>query len=304
MRKGSDSYSFVVFSGSTASEPYRFSLKKRVCNFFLSFLFLSIVFLVGFSIQHYAMWNQLDDLKQLRDENKTQKIQIKAFSGSIEDLKEQMVRLVEFDRKLRVMTDIGPPQGSSESFGVGGTEEQGAAYSTSNVSVSSLSTSISQDLDLLHATVLKQKKSFQELEEVVQSRESLWASTPSIWPTSGWLSSSFGKRISPFTGHLAMHKGIDIAARPGTPVIAPAGGVVSYSRFNGGYGRYLKLSHGYGIESHYGHLSKTAVKVGQKVKRGDVIAYVGNTGLSTGPHLHYEILVNNAAVNPMKYILN
>ncbi len=294
-----DHYSIVIFSGSTTSEPYRFSLRKGLLKYFIGASVLVFLSLAVFFLQYNLMSKQLVELSPLRKENKAQKIQIENFSNTVEDLKNQVVRLVEFDRKLRIMTDIGPPKGSTNSFGVGGSEEQGVSYSGVSVTAS-----IQQNLELLQTKVVEQEMSFQELEEVVESRKSLWASTPSVWPTSGWLSSRFGKRISPFTGRQQMHRGIDIAARPGTPIIAPASGVVSYFRFNGGFGRYLKLSHGYGVVTHYGHLSKAAVKVGQKVKRGDVIGYVGNTGLSTGPHLHYEVFVNKVSVDPMKYILN
>ncbi len=299
MGKPDRSYTVVIFPGATTSEPYRFCIRKGVCKFLVCFSAFFILVVGGLSVRHFQMSEQLADLKDLRKENKTQKIQIGNFSSRIEALKDQVVRLVEFDRKLRVMTDIGPPQGSTQSFGMGGAEDLHPSFSAPN-----LTAAIQEDLKSLQTKVRRQEQSFQELEEVVQSRHSLWASTPSIWPTSGWLSSRFGKRTSPFTGKLANHRGIDIAARPGTPIIAPAAGVVTYYKFNGGFGRYLKLNHGYGTVTHYGHLSKAAVKVGQKVKRGDIIGYVGNTGLSTGPHLHYEVYVNNLAINPMKYILN
>ncbi|MFQ5587687.1 MAG: M23 family metallopeptidase [Nitrospiria bacterium] len=255
--------------------------------------------LAVFSVQFYKMFQEVKDLGPLRAENKAQKIQIQTFSGTIEDLKNQVVRLVEFDRKLRVMTDIGPPKGSMSTLGVGGSEEHKALQSGG-----SQEDLMQRELESLQSRVIEQEKSYQELEEVVQDRQSMWASTPSIWPTSGWLTSTFGKRVSPFSGRLQNHNGIDIAARPGTPIIAPASGVVSYSRFNGGFGRFLKINHGYGIVTHYAHLAKAAVKVGQKVKRGEVIAYVGNTGLSTGPHLHYEVSVNKVTIDPMRYILN
>jgi len=297
--KPQDYYNIVVFSGSTTSEPRRFRFRKGLLKYFVGAFLLSSLALGAFVVQYRFLSKQLVSLRPLRNENKNQKAQIESFSSTIEDLENQVVRLVEFDRKLRIMTDIGPPKESSTSFGIGGSEEQLVSFSRT-----SLSAAIQQDLELLQTKIIDQEMSFQELEEVVESRKSLWASTPSIWPTSGWLSSRFGKRISPFTGRRQMHRGIDIAARPGTPIIAPASGVVSTYRFNGGYGRYLKLNHGYGIVTHYGHLSKAAVKVGQKIKRGDVIGYVGNTGLSTGPHLHYEVFVNKVSVDPMKYILN
>lgn len=300
MEKLDDFYSIVIFSGTKTSEPYRICLKKGLIKVIVGFSIVFSIVLLIFSVQYYLMWDQLEDVTSLRRENKTQKIQIQSFSNTIEDLKNQVVRLVEFDRKLRVMTDIGPPKENVSTFGVGGSDEQ----QISSYAGSDRTQMIHRDLELLQSRVIRQEKSFQELEEVVRNRQSLWASTPSIWPTSGWLTSSFGKRISPFSGRLSNHNGIDISARPGTPIIAPASGVITYSRFNGGFGRFLRLNHGYGVITHYGHLSKVDVKVGQKVKRGDVIAYVGNTGLSTGPHLHYEVSVNKVPVNPMSYILN
>jgi septal ring factor EnvC (AmiA/AmiB activator) len=259
---------------------------------------LSLV-LVGFLVQYLFMLGQLTELRDLRKETKTQKIQIQSFLGTIDDLKMQMTRLMELDRKLRVITDIGPAKESVNMAGLGGAEEIGTSHPDSR-----LMASIQQDLGDLQAKAIQQEKSFQELTETMHNRQSLWASTPSIWPTTGWLTSGFGNRVSPFTGRAAMHNGIDIAARQDTPVIAPAAGVVSYFGFDSGLGKLIKVNHGYGMVTYYGHLSKVTVKIGQKVKRGDIIAYVGNTGLSTGPHLHYEVYVNDVPMNPMKYILN
>ena len=160
------------------------------------------------------------------------------------------------------------------------------------------------DLSYLQNEATQQGVSFQELAYAVKNKQSMWASTPSVWPVRGWLTSSFGNRISPFTGSVMLHNGIDIATRMETAIIAPAAGIVSYAGYDNGLGKLLKLNHGYGVQTVYGHLSKFNTQSGHRVKRGDVIAYVGNTGLSTGPHLHYEIVVNNIPVNPMKYILN
>ncbi len=226
MAQSNDSYTVVIFSGTKTSEPYRLSLKKGVIKLFIGFAVVFSMVLAAFSFQYYLMWDQLEDVTNLRKENKTQKVQIQGFSNTIEDLKNQVVRLVEFDRKLRVMTDIGPPKRNTSAFGVGGSDEQ----QISSYAVLEPLEVIHRDLELLQSHVAQQDKSFQELEEVVHDRQSLWASTPSIWPTSGWLTSSFGKRISPFSGRLANHNGIDIAARPGTPIIAPASGVVTFSQ--------------------------------------------------------------------------
>jgi murein DD-endopeptidase MepM/ murein hydrolase activator NlpD len=151
---------------------------------------------------------------------------------------------------------------------------------------------------------ITQEKVFESLYEGLKSQRNLLSSTPSIRPTEGWLSSGFGYRVSPFTGLREFHKGLDFAGRKGTKIIAPADGVVSFTGRNGSYGKMIKIDHGHGIITRYGHLQKALKKRGEAVKRGDVIALMGNTGHSTGPHLHYEVLLNGLPVNPKKYILN
>jgi len=148
------------------------------------------------------------------------------------------------------------------------------------------------------------EQSVLELWETLSERQNLLAATPSIKPVRGWFTSKFGYRISPFTNRPVMHNGIDIAAAPGSPIVAPADGVVSFAGYDPGYGKLVSIDHGYGVVTRYGHTSQIFVEVGQKVKRRDVIAAVGNTGRSTGPHLHYEVRVNNVPVDPQNYVLD
>lgn len=127
-------------------------------------------------------------------------------------------------------------------------------------------------------------------------------SAPNLWPVDGQVTGSFGERIDPFNGEGAFHSGVDIGSNYGHPVIAPADGVVTFADFLGGYGKAIMLDHGHGISTRYGHLSGYAVAPGQEVHRGDVIGYVGLSGRSTGPHLHYEVRINDTPVNPYKYL--
>ncbi len=136
----------------------------------------------------------------------------------------------------------------------------------------------------------------------VESQQALARATPSIWPIAGWLSSGFGNRADPFTGQPDYHAGLDISADKGTPVRATADGVVETAAYNGNYGNSILISHGFGIETRFGHLSGYAVGVGQKVKRGDIVGYVGSTGRATAPHLHYEILLNGSPINPLRLL--
>jgi murein DD-endopeptidase MepM/ murein hydrolase activator NlpD len=126
--------------------------------------------------------------------------------------------------------------------------------------------------------------------------------TPNLWPVEGQVTGSFGERIDPFNGEGAFHSGVDIGSSYGAPVVAPADGVVMLTETLGGYGKTIMVDHGNGISTRYGHLSGYAVTAGQHVHRGDVIGYVGESGRSTGPHLHYEVRINNTPVNPYKYL--
>jgi murein DD-endopeptidase MepM/ murein hydrolase activator NlpD len=128
------------------------------------------------------------------------------------------------------------------------------------------------------------------------------AQAPSLWPVEGPITGPFGARIDPFNGEGAFHRGVDISTNYGHPIIAPADGQVTFADFMSGYGRMIVLDHGDGFATRYGHLSGFAVVEGQSVKRGDVIGYVGMSGRSTGPHLHYEVWLHNTPVNPYKYL--
>lgn len=136
----------------------------------------------------------------------------------------------------------------------------------------------------------------------VERRHALAAATPSIWSVAGWLSSSYGRRKDPFSGGPDFHPGLDISADYGQPVLATGDASVTSAGPNGAYGNMVMLDHGFGIVTKYGHLSRIAVQAGQRVKRGDVVGFVGSTGRSTGSHLHYEIWMNGRLTNPMQLL--
>ena len=138
----------------------------------------------------------------------------------------------------------------------------------------------------------------------ILDRDSFLKSTPTILPVQGWVTSYYGMRMSPTSGRVKMHEGIDIGAPLGSSILAPADGVVTYSGSKPGFGYFVQIDHGYGIETIFGHNRKNTVKKGQEIKRGNIIAKVGNTGSSTGPHVHYEVRVNGIAVDPLYFILN
>ncbi|HKY62554.1 MAG TPA: M23 family metallopeptidase [bacterium] len=157
-------------------------------------------------------------------------------------------------------------------------------------------------LDELAEFAINLEDRVNEVYEANEDRISFWASTPSLWPTQGWITSGFGYRLSPWGEGVRMHKGIDIASPYGSAVFAPSDGTVVYSGYKGGYGNTVIIDHGYGISTLYGHNSELFVAEGDKITRGMKISAVGNTGASTGPHLHYEVHVDGIPTDPSKYI--
>lgn len=142
-----------------------------------------------------------------------------------------------------------------------------------------------------------------ELDEHLLDKSSVLKSTPTILPSVGWITSYFGHRVSPTAGKVKMHEGLDVGAPFGTPIVAPADGVITFAGHKAGFGNFVQIDHGYGIETIYAHAQKVIAKNGQRIYRGDLIAKVGSTGYSTGPHLHYEVRVNGIAVDPLYFVL-
>ena len=181
----------------------------------------------------------------------------------------------------------------------------GGARQTNGVASSVLSASLSSPeatFGVLRSLLQALESRLLFVRRDVERREALAAATPSIWPTRGWLSGAFGGRSDPFTGEQGFHRGLDISTEDGQPVFATAGGVVESASYTGDYGNLIVLKHGFGLATRYGHLSGFGARPGQKVKRGDLIGYVGSTGRSTGTHLHYEILVNGNLLNPLRLL--
>jgi murein DD-endopeptidase MepM/ murein hydrolase activator NlpD len=269
------------------------------------FILVSSVALISWIIRDYRMIKpQMSRLAQLQKENEQQKRQFVHLKGRISQLTQKMVELQEFDHRLKVMVNLDANDENAP-LGVGGSDPKDLTpdYSTARTH-RDLVRVMHRSLDTLDNEIDFDKEDKAQLQGFLEKQKKLLASTPSIWPTKGWLSSRFSYRFSPFTGRKEFHKGIDVSTRMGAPIIAPANGVVAAVRWDHLSGKVLAINHGYGLVTKYAHLSKALVKKGQYVKRGETIALVGNTGRSTGPHLHYEVHLNKVATNPLRYILN
>ena len=258
---------------------------------------------LGFLGWHYLRAREARlQLTRLQDENQIQKLKLGLLADEISHLEKQISTIRDFDSKLRVIANLEPPPPST--LGIGGTVPEDVREGMIlQGDETGLIQQMKTDLERLSTEAQTEGASLQRLEGLLEGKREQLACTPSIMPTRGWLSSGFGYRISPFTGAIQMHEGIDFSNAVGTPIVAPADGLVVNVGREYGYGKILVIDHSYGIITRYGHLHRIHVKVGQKIKRGDLIGEIGNTGRSTGPHLHYEVRVNNVAVDPRKYIL-
>lgn len=267
---------------------------------------LLVVMSVGATVHYFRVAQDAAENRVLREENLTLRGQLKSVRERIEHIGTTLDRVERFDQKLRAITLLSDPQ---RNLAMGPTEpETGITAPATDTQFSKLAaaevtTALTGRLDKLSAEATRQEQSLQELQAYFQDQKSILASTPSMWPARGWVTSDFGSRLDPYTADRVMHAGMDIAAPHGKEVFAPSDGTVVFAGLKGGYGNVLVIDHGYGIKTRYGHLAKMLVKAGDKVKRGALIAAVGNTGRSTGPHLHYEVRVNGIPQNPRKFIL-
>jgi len=299
-------YHIVVFP-SVSSAPRRFRIKRRTVSILLFSSLLAAVLEVGFLVQYVILSGELWELESLRAEAIQHRAQSKTLSTGMEDIRKQLSSMKEMNVRLRIMLGLDPPKSGQLTSSLGGKEELPGAGTVVGLQGAAMINEEARQLQKLAWLSLEagdQQRNMQELTGIVDSRRAQWAATPSIWPVQGWISSKFGHRISPFTGRNTMHGGIDISAPMSTPVVAPAGGTVVLAQFEAGLGNAIILSHGYGLKTTYGHLAKLKVRDGQAVKRGDVIGWVGSTGLSTGPHLHYEVEHRGASMDPLKFIID
>jgi len=301
--KKKEYYTFMFLPGPNArvrSQSISKSVIKAVLLSLAGVLVLSVYLIYEYDDVKGKVW----ELQSMREELMRQKAQVQNFALNLIDYKRQMFLLRDLDTKLRRAVSLGPRNKAQLLLGMGGQDELGLQNlaTIGEKKQDEALKEMHQELTQLQEAASKQETSLQTLIEYFEDKRSLYASTPAVWPVRGWVTSPFGNRISPLTGMIQFHEGIDIAAQIGTPVVAPADGVVIKADFEAGYGNVVELSHGYGLKTVFGHNSRLNVKPGQHVKRGDIISYTGNTGSSTGPHLHYEVRVNGLPVNPVRYL--
>jgi len=250
-----------------------------------------------------------ETLANQRNEIQNQSQQISDFSSEINSLKERLLALNEFEKKIRVMADLDKRPDSAHLFGVGGPIPRALDPKMAlGDQRGSLVREMHSQVDQLALAAVNQEDHFKALVTHIEKQRGLLASTPTIRPidpdVEHLVTSRFEYRQSPFTNVREFHKGYDISAREGTPIYATAAGTVTFAGDKGLLGKTIIIDHGYGLTTTYGHCSRLLKLQGEKVRRWDTIALLGNTGRSTGPHVHYEVALHGVQVNPEKYFLN
>lgn len=251
-------------------------------------------------------WSARTEIAQLRTANSALAVETGNYRAATGELTTQIQALENVIDELGSRASLAPEQARAMKKlpAVVKAKAAGGALQTA-IGVSSVLSSLTTPEDVfssLRGMLQGLENRLRYVRRDVERQEALAAATPSIWPAHGWLTGSFGGRSDPFTGEAGFHQGLDISTEKGKPVFATADGTVESAAYSGDYGKLVVLNHGFGLTTRYGHLSGFNVKPGDKVKRNDVIGFVGSTGRSTGAHLHYEILANGKLINPLQLL--
>ena len=268
-----------------------------IASVVFSFLILSIAF---YNIRNYIQ-------KEAAKENQSLRQEISSFNKDLSLILEVLGDIqLRDDNIYRAIFETDPYPDYKRQLGTGGNSMKYKKYE--NMEYGDLVIEISKKIELIEKKLASQSKSFDEVFDLTKEKQKMIKSIPSIQPVSNRdltrIASGFGLRMHPIYKIIKMHKGMDFTAPIGTEIYATGDGIVEKVGWVGGYGRTIMINHGFGYKTRYAHCSKYNCRKGQKVKRGDLIGFVGNTGQSSGPHLHYEVFKNNKQINPVNFFFN
>ncbi len=297
-------YFIFIDPRSTVVKQIRISLTQFILSIF--FLFLLVAVLLKLAVNMGIKFNHNSQINQLESENRILQQELKLMGEKISIIRSHIDQIEALDDQIRSRLDIAPIKEDVRQVGIGGSDLiKTSGIALEDLKLQSLITDNKNTLARLEREIKLESESFQKLLSTVNRKEDSLQYLPAIKPVlNGRITDGFGKRRHPIYKRITDHLGIDIAANRGTPVLASADGYVTFTGTNGGYGNFISINHKYGFETKYGHLQKIYVRRGQFVKRGDKIGEVGNSGLSTAPHLHYEVHYRNKPVNPADYYFN
>ena len=280
----------------------RISIPKVAIKYIVGGVCLLLIFTAGACIHYQQVVStanqEKEELESLRSNNQSQLAKIDELSNVTSQLQNDMDRLNALDAEIRSIVHHDDPTTTSRA---GLIRPSIAVYNQASGQAKLEIDDIRERVNQLQVAMKLREESLSSLKQELLAKQARLAATPSIWPANGQVTSPFGRRG--MGGYGEFHPGIDIAAAMGTPVVATADGIVVQSQWDdGGYGKLVEIDHGNGIHTLYGHNSKIVVANGQEVKKGQLIAYSGSTGYSTGPHVHYEVRVNGTVVDPIRFL--
>ncbi|UCF37266.1 MAG: M23 family metallopeptidase [Acidobacteriota bacterium] len=281
----------ITVSREGRSEGRAFSISLRLLAS-ASIVILSCLTALMFSgIHYYQMWMQSEDYVRLEQEVDRLRKYDEGVRLSAKQLNDQIAALQVMAQKLKIVAGF-------DEDALGGV---GGPASKVNPIVSLSQRDLTKHFRSLDRKRISLQSELSQLQDYYTTREILMSSTPSLMPVKGYPSDRFGRRNDPFTGLQDFHPGIDISAPKGTKVLASADGLVVFAGRRLGYGKLVTIEHKFGISTRYGHLDRYTVKAGQRIRKGDILGYVGATGRATGSHLHYEVRLQNQALNPLRF---
>ena len=304
-----DHYTFMLFrTGNGAHRKLVVPVKQAKLVLMLVTPALAVLFFGALAAITLYLVNlhTINDYSRLARKNKELEKQVDFFSQRMTDLDEHFARLQESNARVKVMANLTVTPGRVETVGLGGPDPLAAELTVSSIDAERKNqlAAMHRELQRLELGFAHEEGELKQLSSHLKEQQTLLNFTPSVWPVRGWISSHFGYRVSPFTGRRELHKGLDIVNRRGTPVVVTADGEVVFAGYKSGYGKMVIVDHGLDRVTKYGHLSKISVQIGDQVTRGQELGKVGSSGRSTGPHLHYEVVVNGEAVDPADYLLD
>jgi murein DD-endopeptidase MepM/ murein hydrolase activator NlpD len=294
---------FTILVLPDATSPARkFQISKTVMTVVSSVAAVAILALTFFLYQYVNLNVRMLELRQLRQEASERGL----LSEKVSQLEGELSKIRELDQRLRVVAGLNKSDEQPVPLGQGGSDtvSRTALVDALKQRTGRVADWVNRDLTALGQEINSRARSLRELKTYLEEKAATLASTPTILPLKGLITTGYGYRKSPFTGQREFHEGLDIAAPYGTPILATADGIVSFAGPLVAYGNVVFVDHGHGFATFYGHNSTNRVREGQRVRRGDIVAYVGTTGRTTGPHVHYEVHVDGVISNPLKYAID
>lgn len=293
--------------GDDRDESRQFTLSGRSFSGLLTGAGIAVSALLVLGLVFVVRGSDLYQHHQLERQNQLLVQELREMRTQVGELEGELRTLAERDTELRILAGLEPIDDEVLAVGVGGPGEpslETGPLGELAPETASEAFATSYDLNALERRARLLRESMSEAADSLAAHRDLLESTPSILPTTGRVSSGFTQsRVHPIHNRALPHEGIDISAVRGTPIMAAAKGRVTYAGRRSGYGLVVEVDHGFGFQTLYGHTAEVLVRPGQQVRRGDVIARVGSSGVATSPHLHYEVRVNSRPVNPMNYVI-